>query len=587
MKVTCGQSSPVHRRGTALVLAILLSVVVTAMVMCLALTASIQSSTSAALVKSDAAFYAAEYAMQDTLWRFKNDNTYRATTASPRTFNLTLNGSTYNCAVSCIESVGFPTIEWKFNEGTGGTAADNSGNGNNGTLYNCSWNSNAREGASCLYLNGTDSYINCGSSPSTNLSGNVTMAAWIKLTNASYDQKIGGNQNGSYGGYKFYIYNSKVIFEVRSADNTSTRNKNQPGGTVLAVNTWYHVAGLYSETNHWIKTYVNGQEEVTRRMTGLPPNALATTSPQFVIGREPFANLYYFGGLIDDVRVYNSEQTDAQIEAMYNSAVEVHATATLAGTKYKGTAGVTAGVPLPAPPTLPVITAKKNLTLNNCTITGDVYAAANLSGTGTASTVNGDIVYAGTYSPAGKITQPNPSENTATSGSVTVPVPDYTTINAQAGQTYTGNQNGTTFKFTDLGGNKVIRVNGDVTNPQFDLTSGVFPSGGTLIINGKLIINTATTIGNSTNGVYIITTDDINQTAALTVYGGLYGGKKWNRVAANIYGPTVIQDNITDNAGAASVFSTNTVPWFDPRVISYNGSAAMPMEYSSFYVDNN
>ncbi|HVT82383.1 MAG TPA: LamG-like jellyroll fold domain-containing protein, partial [Phycisphaerae bacterium] len=360
------------RRGTALVLAILLATVLTAIVMCLAMSATIQSNTTASYAQSDATFYAAEYAMQDTLWRFKNDNTYRAALASPRSYNLTIGGKTYNCSVSCIDSVGFPTIEWKFNEGSGSTAADNSGNGNTGTLVNCTWNSSPREGASCIYLDGATSYINCGSSSSTNLDGDVTMAAWIKLTNASFDQKIGGNQNGSYGGYKFYIYNSKVIFEVRAADNTSTRNKNQPGGTVLAVNTWYHVAGLYSETNHTLKTYVNGQEEVSRRMTNLPAHALAKTTPQFVIGREPFANLYYFGGLIDDVRVYNSEQTDAQIQAMYNSAVEVHATATLSGTKYKGSAAVTAGIPLPPPPTLPEITVKKALTLNNCTITGDV-----------------------------------------------------------------------------------------------------------------------------------------------------------------------------------------------------------------------
>ncbi len=67
-----------HHRGTALALAILLSVVITGLVMCLALGASIQSNTTASLIRTEPAFYAAEYAAQDSIWRYKNDNTYRA-----------------------------------------------------------------------------------------------------------------------------------------------------------------------------------------------------------------------------------------------------------------------------------------------------------------------------------------------------------------------------------------------------------------------------------------------------------------------------------------------------------------------------
>ncbi|HEY4330831.1 MAG TPA: LamG domain-containing protein [Phycisphaerae bacterium] len=577
------------RRGTALVLAILLSIVITAIVMCLALSATIQTNTTSALVKTDATFYAAEYAMQDSLWRYKTDNNYRALTGAPHAMTLTFGGQTYNCSTTCTDSVGYPTIEWKFDEGSGTTTADNSGHGNTGTLNGATWNASARQGPSCLYFDGATSYVNCGNSNSANLKGNVTMSAWIKLTNASYDQKIGGCEDGVAGGYKFYIYNSKVIFEIRAADNTSTRNKNQPGGTVLAVNTWYHVAGLYSETNHWIKTYVNGKEELSRRMTGLPANALATTTPQFVIGREPFANLYYFGGLMDDVRVYNSELSDATIQAMYNTAVEVHATATLAGSKTSATAVVTAGIPLPDPPTLPTLTVANALTIQNSTINGDVQVNSDITGAGLLSTINGNILYAGNYTPNLKITQLNTSTNTLTHGSVSVPLVSYASVNGQAQQTYNSNQTGTTFQFTNLGGNKVIVVNGNVTDPQFDLTTGVFPSGGTLMINGKLILTANSTIGNSTNGVYVICTGDCDQnnTATLTLYGGLYVGGNWNRRDAHMTGPVVVRGSINDAVGNPSSFDPGSIPWFDPRVIVYNGAAAMPMLYSNFHDDKN
>ncbi len=232
---------------------------------------------------------------------------------------------------------------------------------------------------------------------------------------------------------------------------------------------------------------------------------------------------------------------------------------------------------------------KGPLALNNCTISGDVQINGDLSGTSAASTINGNITYSGTYTPAGLITQLNTSTNTLTHTAVSVPAVGTAGVIAQAQQTYSGAQNGTTFTFTPLGGNKVIYVNGDVTNPQFDLTSGVFPSGGTLIINGKLILNSNSTIGNTTNGVYVICTGDCNQTgtASLTLYGGLYVGGNWNRRAANIAGPVVVQGTVTDSAGLSSSFTTGSVPWFDPRVITYNGQAAMPMQYSSFHDDNN
>src|SRR5689334_18103157 len=105
MKMRRNPTTPPHRqRGTALVLAILLSVILTAIVMCLALAGSIQSTTTSSLTKSDATFYAAEYALQDSLWRYKADNTYRAALTSPRIMNLTLGGKTYNCSVTCIDA---------------------------------------------------------------------------------------------------------------------------------------------------------------------------------------------------------------------------------------------------------------------------------------------------------------------------------------------------------------------------------------------------------------------------------------------------------------------------------------------------
>lgn len=63
-------------------------------------------------------------------------------------------------------------------------------------------------------------------------------------------------------------------------------------------------------------------------------------------------------------------------------------------------------------------------------------------------------------------------------------------------------------------------------------------------------------------------------------------GGTWNRRDANINGPVVVPTAIVDGAGNPSSFTNGSVPWFDPRVISHNGSTIMPMIYT-FHDDNN
>ncbi len=46
-------------------------------------------------------------------------------------------------------------------------------------------------------------------------------------------------------------------------------------------------------------------------------NILAPSTGTLKIGREPFSDLYWFNGLIDDLRIYNYPLSDAEVAALY------------------------------------------------------------------------------------------------------------------------------------------------------------------------------------------------------------------------------------------------------------------------------
>ena len=79
---------------------------------------------------------------------------------------------------------------WAFDEGSGTTAFDSSGNGNNGTLQgDLKWVTGKIGGA--LEFNGTDSIIDIPYSPNMTPSEGTTMSAWVFPTDTTRSCIVG------------------------------------------------------------------------------------------------------------------------------------------------------------------------------------------------------------------------------------------------------------------------------------------------------------------------------------------------------------------------------------------------------------
>jgi len=194
-----------------------------------------------------------------------------------------------------------------FEEGSGTTVTDSSGNGNNGTISGAtSWTGGEFGGA--LSFDGASSVVTVADSASLDLSSGMTLEAWVYPLSVNRWNPIVLKSGSGLDCY---------IFQASSAATTPAVycdgfGANVDGPSALPANAWSHLATTYDGTNAII--YVNGVQ-----VASVAHNTPITVSPgNLTIG---FAPPSYFLGKIDELRVYNYALTAGQIQADMNTPV--------------------------------------------------------------------------------------------------------------------------------------------------------------------------------------------------------------------------------------------------------------------------
>ena len=196
-----------------------------------------------------------------------------------------------------------PVAAYAFDEGSGTTVADQSGNGNNGTVANTTWASSGKYGKA-LSFNGTSSRVTVPNSASLQLTTGMTLEAWVNPTTVSSawrDVIEKGNDN-------YYLMGTTDHSGFPAGGGTfASTNANAFGTAALATNAWSYLASSYDGAN--LRLYLNGTLVTTVARTG----AITTSTNALTIGSDPFWG-QYFNGMIDDLRIYNTALTQAQIQ---------------------------------------------------------------------------------------------------------------------------------------------------------------------------------------------------------------------------------------------------------------------------------
>jgi fibronectin type 3 domain-containing protein len=228
------------------------------------------------------------------------------------------NISAYSNIASAASVSGPSTLvaAYAFDEGTGTTTADQSGNNDTGTLSNATWTTSGKY-QNALSYNGSTSFVNIGRpTPFTNLTGTMTLEAWVFPTqNPADDGQIISFSNSNSG---WQLKTSKDTgprtFGLAVYGNGATARAQRYSNTQITLNTWYHVAGVYSAAAQTLDIYVNGVLDDGVLRNAVPTSQSLPNNVNVNIGRRGDNNFYFFG-TIDDVRVYSRALTAGQIQA--------------------------------------------------------------------------------------------------------------------------------------------------------------------------------------------------------------------------------------------------------------------------------
>src|SRR3990167_10785875 len=97
---------------------------------------------------------------------------------------------------------------WAFEEQSGTTAGDSSGNGNTGTLTNGPTWTTGKVGSGALSFDGVNDGVNLGTPNSLNITGAVTVSAWINYRTASLHEAIAvhADSGASASGQQYMLH---------------------------------------------------------------------------------------------------------------------------------------------------------------------------------------------------------------------------------------------------------------------------------------------------------------------------------------------------------------------------------------------
>jgi hypothetical protein len=200
---------------------------------------------------------------------------------------------------------------YNFDAGTGTTVADLSGNANTGTITGATWSTAGKNGGA-LSFNGTSNYVQVADSASLDLTTGMTLEAWVNpaALGTAWRTVLFKAQSG---GMVYSLYANQDTTRPVGQVNIGGE-QNVVGAASLALNTWSHVAVTYDGSA--LRLYVNSAVVATTAVSGTIP---VSTGVLRMGGNSVWGE--WFGGLLDDVRIYSRALSASELATDMNRPV--------------------------------------------------------------------------------------------------------------------------------------------------------------------------------------------------------------------------------------------------------------------------
>ncbi len=209
---------------------------------------------------------------------------------------------------------------WHFSQNSTASngVKDSSPYGNNGTATNSPLFTNSGKFGTAWRFDDVNDYVDAGNAASLNITGNITIEAWVNLPNGNvinYGGIVG--KQGSNAGYSLEWQNSFYF----GTGNGTTFSWDSPGGAFGSATpgVWIHVAVTWDGQTK--KFYRDGVLKGTVARTGFAGNAVKVG-----IGSRngDGSGGIWFNGTIDEVAIYNRTLSAAEIRDKYLGGLSLH-----------------------------------------------------------------------------------------------------------------------------------------------------------------------------------------------------------------------------------------------------------------------
>ncbi len=226
---------------------------------------------------------------------------------------------------------------WSFDEGSGSTAHDLSGNGNDGTIHGATW----VVGVSGAGLEFHDDLAYVDASTSGMGLNNFSVSIWAEPYSLTpYDvmiEKVATDGKNDFMIGFVYDYDVEVHYLVIELDDEDQTEGFGSGGSMIIGGGSTYVGRMthfvYTYDGSTVRFYINGRIAET-----ISDCSFSNDNGKIIVGADidstyPVPDTDAFHGIIDEVRIYNRALSSSEVQLLYQNAGQVNpGPASLAGT---------------------------------------------------------------------------------------------------------------------------------------------------------------------------------------------------------------------------------------------------------------
>jgi hypothetical protein len=208
-----------------------------------------------------------------------------------------------------------PHTRLNFDETSGTSAADASGNSHAGTLSGAATWVAGRQG-NAVSLDGASGYVSLPANIMTDV-GDFSIAAWVYIGTAKTWGRVFDFGSGTGHYMMLAARNGSGLARFAITVNGGSGELGINSAAALPIGQWVHVAVTLSGSVGTL--YVNGAVAGSNSAMFLAPFRLQGTGQNW-IGRSQYASDPYFSGKIDDFRIYRGALSAANVTALMNGS---------------------------------------------------------------------------------------------------------------------------------------------------------------------------------------------------------------------------------------------------------------------------